>query len=443
MAEVDRDALAVAAAASAGSGEPDPIDWRNLPPVSEDEQPTIKPGWTPSQTFLKHHDRCDRAAMLYLAVRGGAGGHQLNRGAIWHDVAAELTRLAIRRNEPRIESTEIAKDYLLDYMRENPHLQVSAVERDALRYMIANFALGEYWEPQKVVALETTVTIEIGGWRIICRIDRADDLGGGVLEVTDYKTSFNMADSEEFKGESFDEEGNPRFAGDFQTMLYALALAYGVLDDGEPLGGGYERFKLVLKYPRYLKNGELARREVVVTQQQLLDFKLDVELQLERLAVVNFGERRWQPTPGTHCRECPAEFACPLPMVLRAESQIANCRSIEDLERLAANWNFMVKRAGNLKRRIKARAIELGEEQPELLDLGDGEIGVRIGSDLALIFIPREREEIVDKERLLEAADRRAEYGERFDLSDHVKVSHYTEFDKRKVAPRRRNGGSK
>ena len=25
-------------------------------------------------------------------------------------------------------------------------------------------------------------------------------------------------------------------------------------------------------------------------------------------------------------------------------------------------------------------------------------------------------------------------------LSDHVKVSHYTEFDKRKVAPRRRNG---
>lgn len=414
------------------------IDWRDLPPVSEEDQPTVPD--VPSQTFLKHHDRCDRAAMLYLRHRAGAGSHELNRGAIWHDVAARLTRYAIKKGEPRIGSPEVGKDFLLEYLDENPQLQVSAVERDALRYMISNFCVGEFWVPNKVLAVETTFTLEIGGYRIIGRIDRADDRGGGELEVVDYKTSFNMPDSEEFKPQTFDDEGNPRFAGDFQTMLYALGLAYGIFDDGLPLGGGYDRYRLRLAYPRYLYPEGLGKREVVVTQQQILDFRLDVEHQLRRLTEVNIAKRKWQPTPGTHCRECPAEYECPLPRILRPESQHANLTSIDDLEKAGTAWLFMAKRATNLKSRIKKAAERIGDEHPELLELPSGDRGVYIGSDLALIFIPTETEKIKDKTALREAIEE-TRYGKPVDPNDHFTYSSGVSFDKRKVAPRP-NGGN-
>lgn len=422
-------------------------EWRNLPPVTVAEQPVVSAGWQPSQTFLKHHDRCDRAAMLYLVYGGGAGSHPLNRGAIWHEVASQLTRYAINRPEPepRIGSVEIGKEFLLDYLRANPHLQVSAAERDALRYMIANFCMGEAWDPGKIVAIETTVTLQIGRWTIICRIDRAETIGPGFLEVIDYKTSFSLPDGEEFKGESFDEEGEPRFAGDFQTMLYALALAEGVLDDGQPLGEDYERFRLRLAFPRYLKAHGLANREVTVTRKQLLDFRIDIELQLERLEKVNFGERRWQPTPGSHCAECPAEYACPLPKMLRPESQHASLETVDDLEKAGASWFFMQRRGETLKRRLKKAAERLGEQDPALLDVGDddGRMGVRIGKDVALLFLTNERSTIADKNALEGAVEAAVEYGERFDMSEHLRVSESTEFAKRKVPPRRRNGEKK
>lgn len=427
-------------------------EWRNLPPVTEAEQPVVGEGWQPSQTFLKHHDRCDRAAMLYLIHGGGAGSHPLNRGAIWHDVAARLTQHAISQpdgGEPKVQSVEIGKEFLLDYLRENPHLQVSAVERDALRYMIANFCMGEVWDPGKIVALETTVTLQIGRWTIICRIDRAETIGPGFLEVVDYKTSFSLEDGEEFKGESYDENGEPRFAGNFQTMLYALALAEGLLDDGLPLGEDFDRFKLRLAYPRYLRDRDtlprLAAREVVVTRKQLLDFRIDIELQLERLEAVNFGERRWQPTPGSHCAECPAEYACPLPRILRPESQHANLTSIDDLEKAAAAWYFMSRRNENLKRRLKKGAERIGDLDPGALEIGDedGNKGVRIGNDLALLFLAKESKTIPDKEELERAVTQAVEYGEKFDMAEHIRVSESTEFAKRKVPPRRQNGGSK
>lgn len=423
------------------------VDWRNLPPVPLAERPTVRPGWQPSQTFLKHHDRCDRAAMLYLTYGGGAGSHPLNRGAIWHEVAARLTQHAIRQpdgGEPRIGSVEVGKEFLLEYLRENPHLQVSAVERDALRYMIANFCMGEVWDPGKVVALETTVTVEIGSYTIICRIDRAETIGPGFLEIVDYKTTFSLPDGEEFKGESFDEEGEPRFAGDFQTMLYALAMAEGLLDDGMPLGEDYERFKLRLAYPRYLRPHGLACREVVVTRKQLLDFKIDIELQLERLIEVNFGEGRWQPTPGSHCAECPAEYECPLPRLLRPESQHASLETVAELEKAAASHYFTSRRNEQLKRRIKKAAERLGDEDEALLDVGDpeGRLGVRIGNDLALLFIPGERRSVRDHAALEAAVEGAVNYGERFDLAEHVRLTESTEFAKRKVRPRRQGEGS-
>jgi hypothetical protein len=414
-------------------------DWRDLPPVAEEEQIEIPE--IPSQTFLKHHDRCDRAAYLYQRYKAGAGSHELNRGAVQHDVMAALTKEHIIGQGESTVPPELGKRRLYEYLDEHPELQVSAVERDAMRYMIANWCLGSWFDPDRILAVETTLTLEIGGFTIIGRVDLAEDLGIDMVQVTDYKTSFDMPDSDEFKAQAYTPEGDPRFAGNYQTQIYALLMAEGKLDDGLPLPGNYERFRQRLVFPRYLRPEGLAYREVVVSRKQLGDFRVDIEHQLRRLREVNGAKRKWQPTPGTHCRECPAEYACPLPKLLRAESQLADLDSIEDLERAGASWSFMSKRAANLKARIKKAAIRLGNEDPSVLDLGGGDRGVYIGRDQGLVFIPTDSEEIKDKERFRLAVEGAVEYGHPFDWEDHVNYRQGTKFDKRNLPPRR-NGRS-
>lgn len=409
------------------------MNWRDLPPVEPDERPVLPDGWQPSQTFLRIHDRCDRAAMLHLIYQAGAGGHELYRGAVVHEVIARLTRLAVEHDEGRLDAPEIAKDELLDYLRENPNLQLSAAERDACRYMVHNWALGEYFDPKQVIAIETPLTMEIGGYVIEGHPDRAETVGPGTVEITDYKTSF--APPDDFVTQTFDDEGNPRFGGNFQTQIYALLVAFGTFPDGMTLGDSYETFRLRLAFPRHLRASGLLERAVVVSRQQLLDFKLDLELQLDRLRDVNLAKGKWQPTPGSHCRECPAEFACPLPRILRPESQHADLDSLEDLERAAeASW-FMAQRASTLKRRVKKAAELLDERDPAALDLGNGDKGVRIGRDLAFLFVPTEREEVADKAALHEAIET-AQAGGEFDWQKHFRRSEGVGFEKRKVRPK-------
>lgn len=403
------------------------IDWRNLPPV--EDAPEIPSA--PSQSFLKIHDRCDRAAMLYLKYGSGAGSIEMNRGAIFHEVAAALVRLAVEEGEPRVPP-EVGKDVLIEIMDENPHLQVSAEERDALRYMVSNFCSGEVWDPERIVAVEGALSIEVGGYEITGHVDRVDDLGGGTLLVTDYKTSWSMPDTEEWKTQAFNAEGKPRFAGDFQTQLYALMLAEGLLD-GMPIEG-YERFKLRLVYPRFLFPEGLGERTVTVTKLQLLDFKLDVEQQLRRLTEVNGGEGRWQPTPGkAACRECPAEYECPLPPLLRPESQHASLNDVEDLEKAATAWFFMQRGGETLKARIKKAVIRLAEADPSALVLPNGEIGVQIGTDRALVLSTTATERLKDKQAHREAIERAVEFGEPYVEADHYTYSQTTSLDSRKI----------
>jgi hypothetical protein len=92
----------------------------------------------------------------------------------------------------------------------------------------------------------------------------------------------------------------------------------------------------------------------------------------------------------------------------------------------------MASRSSKLKSRIRSAAERLEEEQPGVLDLGNGDRGVRIGRDLAFIFVPREGEEIKDKAALAEAMEA-AERGEPFIRGDHFRQTEGTEFVKRKV----------
>lgn len=440
--------------------DPRVVNWRDLPPIHPEAQPHFGEDWTPSQTFLRTMDRCDRAALLYLQHGGGAASHELNRGSIVHEAIDRLLQILRASQQERAEDidTAPATDYIIDdpaahaeqvadqlensippdlgrqvlyeVMHDNPEMQVSAEERDACRYMIDHFCRGTYFEPGQIIGIEKTLTLETGGFRVLVRPDLIEDLGGGVCRIRDWKTAW-PPDSEDFRAQAYDSHGNPRWAGNYQLNMAAVVAAFGITDDGLPLGN-FQRFILDLEYPRILREGGIDRRRVEVDRLQLQAFRDDLDLQLRRLREVCIAKRKWQATAGNHCSECPAEVACPLPRVLRPEAQMANLDSIEDLEEAGTNWKFMTDSARRLKARVKKRA-EAEDFPQDDLDLGDGRIGVRIGKDLALVFVESEKTEIPDRENLLAAAEASAKFGEPFDRDQHVVKRTGVEFKKRKV----------
>lgn len=438
------------------------IDWRNLPPIEAEAQPVFGETWTPSQTFLRTMDFCDRAALLHLKHGGGAGTHELNRGSIVHETIDRLLRLLLRVHRDRAEGVvsdiepeyevdaaehaehladqmenqippEVGREMLYEVMHDNPELQVSAEERDACRYMVDHFCRGTWFEPGQIIGVEKTLTLETGGFRVLVRPDLIEDLGGGVCRIRDWKTAW-PPDSQDFRAQAYDSRGNPRWAGNYQLNMSAVVAAFGVTDDGLPLGN-FERFILDLEYPRILRSEGIDQRRVEVDRLQLQAFRDDLDLQLRRLAEVCIGERKWQATAGNHCRECPAEVACPLPRVLRPESQNANLDSIDDLVKAATTWDFMSKSASRLKARLKKAAETFSDADLTLGndDEGNPIIGVHCGDGVALVFTPTSKTEIPDKDNLFAAVEAAAKFGEPFDREDHVKRTTGVEFKKRKL----------
>lgn len=407
------------------------VDLRNLPPVPEEDRPEVAETWNPSQTFLRHHDRCDRAAMLYLVHRAGAGAAQLNRGTIFHIVVERLARWIVEHGEPQA-TPEQGREFLGEVLDAFPDLQVPAEERDALRYMVDHWCRGTYF-PETIIGVETTFSLEVGGFTVQARADLVEDLGGGICQITDYKTAY-PPDSDEFRRQAFDREGRPRWAGNYQLNVLAVLGHYGLADDGFPLGD-FDRYRLVLAFPRELRPDGIVRRQIEVDKLQLANYLEDLERQLRRLAGTNLAEGRWQPTPGDHCRECPAEYFCPLPRLHRPESQHAELQTIEQLEQAAEAAIFMADRAENLKRRVKKAALRLEEEDPTALLLPGGDRGVRAGKDRAFMFVPSERTKIVDKEAFRLAVDDAAEGGPKPDWEKLERVEESTNFVKRKLAP--------
>lgn len=440
--------------------------WRDLPPIPAEAQPNFPEGWTPSQTFLRTHDNCDRAALLYLQHGGGSASHELARGSLCHETWERLLRMLVASQAERaggldtapaadyviddpaahaehlaeqLENTippELGRQVLYEVMADNPELQVSAEERDACRYMVDHWCRGTYFEPGQIIGIEKTLTLETGGFRVLVRPDLIRDLGGGLCRIDDWKTAW-PPDSEDFRAQAYDAQGNPRWAGNYQLNMAAVVAAFGVTDDGLPLGN-FNRFQLSLGFPRILRkeNGEqkIDERVVEVDRLQLQSFRDDLDLQLARLREVCIGKRKWQATAGNHCNECPAEVACPLPRVLRPESQMADVKTAEDIAEASTRWHFMTRSAARLKRRVKKAAEALPPEQLE--DFGDGQLGIRIGKDLALVFADVEKQEIVDRDNLLAAAEAAANLGEPFNREDHVKKRASVEFVKRKVPAR-------
>lgn len=401
--------------------------WRDLPAVAVPFEPSED--WAPSQTFLRHHDACDRAGYLYLLTRGGPGGHELNRGGIFHEVVDRLLRIMVEQGEPTI-APEIGRDLLYEVMRESPAAQVPANERDALRYMVDHWCRGTYF-PNTIIGIEATFTLEVGPYRVLARADLVEDLGGGVCQITDWKTAFPPS-SEEFTRQAYDRDGNPRWAGNYQLNMLGVLAHFGEAADGLPLGR-FDRYKLVLGYPRELRAEGIATRSIEVTPLQLQSYRDDLELQVQRLVEVNLARQKWQATPGKHCRECPAEAMCPLPRHLSPERQFAALKDPAELEDAAITANYMGGRVERLKAKVRKAALELEQREPGALTLPNGDRGVVCGKDVAFVFVPKTTETVRDKAAWRQEVEDAGDAGRRPDWGAHHRISESVDFVKRRI----------
>lgn len=404
------------------------FNWRDLPAIPVDER--VKVSRAPSQTFLGWRDVCHRAAYLYVKHAGGPGGHQLHRGTVFHMVVERLTNRCIERGERQV-SPEDAKRELAAVFAEFPELTVPAIERDYLRMLVFHWAVGSYFDPAKIVGVEQFLTLDVGPWQVRAKVDLIEQPVWNMLDITDYKTQRNMPSGEEWHAGGHDERGNPRFGGNFQTILYGAVAAFGRTPEGLQLGEGVDRFRLFLRFPSILWDDGLARKEAEVSRLMLADFLDDLRAQLAGLQV-SIDSGKWQPTPGSHCDRCPAEAECPLPRHLREASRAARVETVDDLETLAANWRFAGRRNKALKATIKGAAERMNLEV------------VYTGRDTGLKFIPVDREGFKTGAlpNVRTAVEGAARYGQgldehgQFDFAPFVKRSQYTTFDERKVPPR-------
>ena len=408
----------------------EPLVLREQPPV--DEQVDRPERF--SQTFIRHADRCLRSAFLYLRHKGGAASHELHRGSAFHLFMEKATWHLIENEEERLPP-EVAKDLMVDVLMEHPELQVPQGEQDKLRMMAWHVGEGLWfrrpWET--TIAVERKFVLEVGPWLVSGKVDYSW-LDEGLAGVWDYKSSMNMPDQQTFE------------AG-IQLPLYACGLAFGKLVREEPCacGGTWpkdgpaaclvcngrgktetlepwpilenaQEFELAEIYPAYLWDTGLAQRVTTISRTDLLDWQLALGATLNRVEHA-FETGRWDALPGhPQCGECPAPYECPLPARLRNYAGAINTPE-EAVE--AAMWLEM---HGGVPRAVK-RELKAFAGRP-----GGGPI--RFGENLVFEFQTGTRRE-VDADGLIDAAERRARFGEPFDPDDFVKVRHPLEFKRR------------
>jgi hypothetical protein len=424
-----------------------------------------------SQTLLKHYNGCPRSAFLYALNKGDASTPEMQRGSGLHAVIERSTRAAIDQGEPFIPP-EVVKAIVNEVLAD-PEFAIPVEEHDYLRESAYRWA-GEWSvDPAAVVSAETMFVLDLAGYQVRCRIDFAElRERGAVVYVADYKSS---RAAPAFEDVSRKRSDGTLMAKNFQLVLYALVLAFGVpvrveacgrcRGTGEPLSvyqvgekidpaipavaaqvrdgklesvcavcGGTgrvetpepfpvasraQRFDLEFVFPGIEdRDGKMLRRPVTLTRLELEEYRASLEGLLARLAhSEETGD--WPAVAGSHCVECPAQSLCPIPVELRDHAGTVNTleqaqEAAERLDREAAEHKA---RREELKRFAKAH-----------------EVPIRFGADQVLEFGYTESERIANKDAMWADMDRAVRYGEPFDRGRYVKVVKSTPFKQRTLS---------
>lgn len=358
----------------------DPIDLRSFPPVP----PLSRIPETWRQTFISKHTECPRSSYLYLKYDGGALTHPLAGGTLLHRAIQRYIQL-LWDNDERIGNPEFAKDILNEVLVESTDLNVSPDRFDSLRSMMFHVAEGLAIDPEKILCLETPVSVEINGHTLTGTIDFAetDDLQfPNTATFIDWKSAFYNA-AQGF--EEDDEEYVPtkeEWPGTFQLVLYAYCATVGAID-GFAGGLPHQNFRLKQIHPRQFweNEGTMAYREAVISRETLLDWRFYLEAEVAKLERA-FEDWKFPAIIGSHCDYCPASAECPIPAPLREWR--GEIRSAEDAERAAILWE----RAGAFRSAIWAAIKGYSKRTGR---------PIRYGRDLELRWRKTESEKLRDK----------------------------------------------
>jgi PD-(D/E)XK nuclease superfamily len=411
-----------------------------------------------SQTLLRHMNSCPRSAYLYALNKGDASTPEMQRGSGLHAVIDRGTRAAIDQGEPFIPP-EVVKAIVNEVLAD-PEFAIPVEEHDYLRESAYRWAAEWAVDPTAVVAAETLFVLQLGGYEVRCRIDFAElREKGAVVYVADYKSS---RAAPAFEDVSRKRSDGTLMAKNFQLVLYALVLAFGVpvrveecdlcegvgdvagdfgigstgvpdivrcpacdgsgrveIPEPFPVAGRAQRFDLEFVFPGIEdRDGKMLRRPVTLTRLELEEYRASLEGLLARLAhSEESGD--WPAVAGSHCVECPAQSECPIPAELRDHAGTIN--SVEQAREAAEVLDR--RDAINAAVRKEIKAFAKAHETP-----------IRYGADKVLEFGYTESVRIADKDAMWADMDRAVRYGEPFDRGRYVKVVKSTPFRQRTLS---------
>jgi hypothetical protein len=177
-----------------------------------------------SQTALRHFAQCARSAYLYQRFRGEASTPEMQRGSALHAVHERGVRAALDTDNVRIPP-ELLKA-IVDEVLADPEFHVPFEEHDYIREMAWRLGEEVLIDPSASWRARRCSCCEVAGYAVRCRIDFAElREGGAVCYVEDLKSSRALPPYEEISRKRSD---GSLVAKNFQLVLYALVLAFGV-----------------------------------------------------------------------------------------------------------------------------------------------------------------------------------------------------------------------
>jgi hypothetical protein len=399
-----------------------------------------------SQTFLRHFNGCPRSGYLYALHKGEAQTADMIRGSAIHEILARATQLAVDEGEPMIPG-ELVKVEVDKVFAEMP---VPVEQHDYVRECVWRWASETAFDPPAVIAVERLIVMQLEGFEVRMKVDYADLLeDGAAAHVVDYKSSRSMPQQEEVARRR--PADGSLMAKNFQLVLYALGLAYGVpvrveecaecagtgrvfgrdcsacrgsghveIHEPFPLAGRAQRFDLEFVYPGIedKSTGLMQRRAMSLTRLELEEYLLSLTALLKRVRAAEESGDWPAVVSDAACSECPAPSMCPIPAELRDHRGTINsheqaAEALEVLDRRKA-----VDAA--IRREVKAFAKHNGS--------------VRWGADRVSEFVSTFAEEIKDREGMFASVERAVDFGEPFDRSVWVREKHGTSFRDRTLS---------
>jgi hypothetical protein len=420
-----------------------------------------------SQTFARHFNACPRSGYLYALHKGEAQTADMIRGSAIHEILARATQLAVDRGEGVIPG-EVVKVLVDEVFAEMP---VPLEQHDYVRECVWRWASETAFDPPAVIAVERLIVMQLEGFEVRMKVDYADLLeDGAAVHVVDYKSSRSMPQQEEVARRR--PVDGSLMAKNFQLVLYALGLAYGVpvrvetargvdcafcgefgmpqgirlacpacdetamasrgdtmapfetrtveIHEPFPLAGRAQRFDLEFVYPGIedKSTGLMQRRAMSLTRLELEEYLLSLTALLKRVRAAEESGDWPAVVSDAACSECPAPSMCPIPEELRDHRGTINshaqaAEALEVLDRRRAE-------DAAIRREVKAFAKHNGS--------------IRWGADRVSEFVSTFAEEIKDREGMFASLQRAVDFGEPFDRSVWVREKHGTSFRDRTLS---------